>query len=485
MPYASFGGVPCCVRRIAIPTPLRILEVVETLVRVRAEERVATAGAAPPGRPAKTRIAYLLSRYPAVSHTFFLHEVMGLRARGAEIETASINPPDRPFAALPPDEQTESKRTFYIKRGSPVHLAFQVCKTIASHPAAFLRGLAVVTRIPNLTLRNRALWLLYLGEAMLVGRWMRQHALAHLHVHFGGPVASVGMLTAAAWRLPFSLTIHGPEELLNTDAYQLREKLAAAAFVFCISDFCRSQLCQLTPPSQWEKFQVLRLGVDPVLLTPVCRPASPAADEAFDTRALELVCTGRLVAAKGHMILLEALRLLRARGLFLRATLIGSGPELARLEDFVAQHGMTGAVTFTSAMSHPQTLALLRRADLFALASFAEGIPVALMEAMSLGVPCVSTSIAGIPELIRSASTASSCRPPTPPPLPTRLSCSPPTRACAGPLARPPANASSRTTTCPSIRSSSPTPLKPVSRLHRSDAHPSTRNPPTTSNRHS
>ena len=187
----------------------------------------------------------------------------------------------------------------------------------------------------------------------------------------------------------------------TTSAYQLRQKLDAAAFVFCISDFCRSQLCQLTPPSQWEKFQVVRLGVDPVLLTPVFRGAAPAPDEPAETRALELVCTGRLVAAKGHMVLLEALRLLRTRGLFLRATLIGSGPELPRLEDFVAHYGMTGAVTFTSAMSHAQTLAQLRRADLFALASFAEGIPVALMEAMALGIPCVSTSIAGIPELIR------------------------------------------------------------------------------------
>ena len=108
-----------------------------------------------------------------------------------------------------------------------------------------------------------------------------------------------------------------------------------------------------------------------------------------------------MVPAKGHRTLLEAVRQLHDRGVYLRVTLIGSGPELTRLQNFVAAYGLDHAVTFTSALSHAQTLALLRKADIFALASFAEGIPVALMEAMSLGLPCVSTSVAGIPELIR------------------------------------------------------------------------------------
>jgi glycosyltransferase involved in cell wall biosynthesis len=83
-------------------------------------------------------------------------------------------------------------------------------------------------------------------------------------------------------------------------------------------------------------------------------------------------------------------------------TLIGGGPELPRLEQYVLENHLADTVNFTQALSHPETLAQLKRADVFALASFAEGIPVALMEAMSFGLPCVSTYIAGIPELIRS-----------------------------------------------------------------------------------
>ena len=353
------------------------------------------AAAAPSAPLTGLAVAFLLSQYPAVSHTFLLHEVLGLRARGFRIETVSINRPDRPLRSLPVLEAAEAGATHYIKDGKPARALWLAFITALLHPGAVFRGIAAIFRLPNLTLRQRSRWFFYLIEALLVGRWMRAHSLRHLHVHFGGSVASVGYLTSIAWQLSYSLTVHGPEELLNADAYQLREKLKQTSFVFCISDFCRSQLCQLTPPGQWSKFSVIRLGVDPARLTPTdsVRTANTP---------LRLVCTGRLVAAKGHHILLEALKLLRDRGVALHTTLIGSGPERTRLENFVRFRGMQKSITFTSALSHAETLACVRDADIFVLASFAEGIPVALMEAMSFAVPCISTTIAGIPELIAS-----------------------------------------------------------------------------------
>jgi glycosyltransferase involved in cell wall biosynthesis len=352
--------------------------------------------------PGSVRVAYLLSQYPAVSHTFFLQEVAGLRARGLHIETASINPPDRPLDALPAVEAQEARSTMVLKDGRLFATAGKLLATVATNPLALFRGLAAVASVPDLTLRKRAFWLFYLGEALLLGQWMKRRGIRQLHVHFGGAVASVGMLASKAWRLPYSLTIHGPEELLNLDSYHLREKVNAASFVFCISDFCKSQLCQLTDPEQWDKFQVIRLGVDPMMLTPQSRMTSSGITTPPGTRPLELLSIGRLVPAKGHLILLEALKILHQRDLPMNLTIIGGGPDLPALEEFVARSGLTASVTFTSALSHAQTIAQLRRADIFALASFAEGIPVALMEAMSLGLPCVSTPIAGIPELIRS-----------------------------------------------------------------------------------
>jgi colanic acid/amylovoran biosynthesis glycosyltransferase len=366
---------------------------VETLHRT--DRLAAEETHAPHPRAAKraTRVAYLLSRYPAISHTFFLHEVLGLRARGLHIETASINTPDRDPHTLPPLEAIEAQDTFYLKATPAPTVLRDLLLTLFTEPAVVARGLRAVFAIPGLTLRQRGFWLFYLAEAILAGRWMRRRNLTHLHIHFGGPVASVGMLLSAAWRIPYSLTIHGPEELLNIEANQLREKTRHARFVLCISDFCRSQLFQITPIDEWHKFHVVRLGVDPMVLTPTAR--TPL------TQTIEIVCTGRLVAAKGHQVLLEALLLLHRQGLDLHCTLIGDGPERASLERFVHDHELGEVVAFASALSHQATLELVRHADIFALASFAEGIPVALMEAMALGVPCVSTMIAGIPELIR------------------------------------------------------------------------------------
>ena len=331
---------------------IRILKDVETLTSLDAATRIGSREQASSPPPAQVRIAYLLSQYPAVSHTFFLHEVLGLRARGMEIETASINRPDRAQADLPPLEAAEAQSTFYVKNGGRWAALNTLLSVLLLQPQVVLRGLRAVFGVPQLPWRKRLFWLLYLAEALLVGRWMQKRGLKHLHVHFAGPVASVGMLTAAAWQLPWSLTIHGPEELLNVDAYQLRQKVASAGFVFCISDFCRSQLCQLAEPGTWAKFKVIRLGVDPVTLVPSSR--EPANAEVV--RLPELVCTGRLVAAKGHRILLQALLLLRERGLCIKATLIGGGPELAALQEFVAAHDMAAEVVFTGALSHPATL---------------------------------------------------------------------------------------------------------------------------------
>jgi len=351
---------------------------------------------AQPSSPRALKVAFLLSQYPAVSHTFLLNEVIGLRARGLEIETVSINRPDRPFDKLPALERAEARSTHYIKGGDWLRTLFTVLATAFAHPSVVARGLAAILRLPRLTLLQRGRWLFYLAEALLVGRWMREHGLRHLHVHFGGAVASVGMLTSQAWKIPYSLTIHGPEELLNVDAYQLRAKVAQTSFVYCISDFCRSQLCQFTPVTDWPKFSVHRLGVDPVVLSP------PYPLKHSSEGPLRLICTGRLVPAKGHHILLQALDQLRQRGIELHTTLIGTGPEHNSLEAFVQSRGLSNNVVFTSALSHTETLNFVRSADIFVLASFAEGIPVALMEAMAFAVPCVATTIAGIPELIHS-----------------------------------------------------------------------------------
>ncbi len=361
--------------------------------------------------PAATqpRLAYLLSTYPAVSHTFFLREILALRARGFQIHTASVNPPDRAWEQLPAEEQQEAAATFYLKppdasslpgtsrnRALLARIAALLAATLA-HPVLALRGIRLALALPR-NATSVPLRLAYWAEAMLLGRWMRRHSLNHLHVHFGGPVATVALLTSALWRIPWSLTLHGPTEFHDQSTFWLREKILSATRIFAISDYTRSQILRIAPEAGDKTF-VLRLGVQPALLQ------QPLPDKQASTLEipplLQILCTGRLVADKGQGILLRAFAALPSRE-HLRLVFLGDGPDRLALQAQAQALGIASAVEWAGALDHASTLRRLAHADLFVLASFAEGLPVALMEAMALGVPCISTYIAGIPELIAS-----------------------------------------------------------------------------------
>ena len=337
-------------------------------------------------------LGYLLSRYPAVSHTFLLHEVRGLRELGLRIETASVNPPDRTREQLSPVEAEEAGRTLYLKSLPRARVLTGLLGAVLRSPGSVLRGLRAAARLRPSSISQRLYSLFYLVEALLLCEWIRAHRIRHLHVHFGGAVATVGMLAAAAARIPYSLTIHGPDEFFDETRFHLRQKLESAAFVICISQYCRSQLMRIAPAACWNRFETVRLGIRPELL-PQHAPRDPRLP-------LEIVVVGRLVSAKGPLLLLQALQQVRAQGIPMSLTLVGTGPERETVEAFLDRHAMRDGVTLTGALNHDQTLERVARADLFVLASFAEGIPVALMEAMAIGVPCISTYIAGIPELI-------------------------------------------------------------------------------------
>jgi len=340
----------------------------------------------------KIRMAYFLSRYPAVSHTFFLKEILGLRRMGFEISVASVNPPDRPMSALPPLEAEEANRTYYLKQTSAWEAICVIVTVTLVNPVVVFRGLRAALRLGHWDIPRKIYALFYTVEAFLLGRWMRQEGLNHLHVHFGGAVATVALVAAEAWKIDYSLTIHGPEEFYEVDETYLPRKIERAKFIFCISDFCRSQLMKYCDPADWDKMHVVRLGVDPEEFKPVGRKGNPH---------LEIVCVGRLVPAKGQHILLRAFSLLHAKGHAIHLTFVGDGPDSVTLKKEVAEKGLEDSVTFRGALNHDQAHLALAQADIFALASFAEGIPVALMEAMSMGIPCVTTCITGIPELIR------------------------------------------------------------------------------------
>jgi colanic acid/amylovoran biosynthesis glycosyltransferase len=338
------------------------------------------------------RLCYLLSRYPGISHTFFLQEIRGLRELGFDIATASINAPDRSHQQLIPTEAEAAATTLYLKPMPRLRAMLRLFRLVCASPASAFRALCAALRLKPSSLGQRLYSLFYVAEALLLCDWMRRRRITHLHVHFGGAVATVGLIAAAAARIPYSLTIHGPDEFFDELGTHLKQKLENAAFVIAISDYCRSQIMRIASPACWDRFETVRLGIRPELL-----PHRAARD---DRAPIQLVMVGRLVPAKGPLLLLQAVEQVRNQRIAVALTVIGDGPERGDLETFIRQHQLMDVVTLTGALNHDQTLERVAAADLFVLASFAEGIPVSLMEAMALGVPCISTYIAGIPELI-------------------------------------------------------------------------------------
>jgi glycosyltransferase involved in cell wall biosynthesis len=216
----------------------------------------------------------------------------------------------------------------------------------------------------------------------------------HIHAHHANVASDVALLAASlggeGWS--WSFTLHGPAELFAVAENRLPQKAELARFVICISDYARSQLMGMVGTEHWDKMRVVHCAVDLTRFRPVDR--RPRAE------VLQIVNVGRAVPEKGQAVLIQALAELARRGVEARLTVVGDGPQLAELRELADHLGLAGSVEFTGAVGQGEIVTYYERADVFAMPSFAEGVPVVLMEAMATGLPVVSTRITGIPELI-------------------------------------------------------------------------------------
>ena len=342
---------------------------------------------------ARLKIAYLISRYPAVSHTFIMREIRALRALGFDIPTASINSPEPCLEKLPPEEKLEAQSTFYIKQEGAWQAIQIFFILLLTSPIRLINTLVFCLYLGGADLKKLLYHFFYLGEAMILGRWLQKEKITHLHVHFANPAASVALLTSKLFPCTYSMTVHGPDEFYDVPGYRLLEKIENARFICCISFYAQSQLMKITPPTQWPKFEIAPLGVDSTIFDP--------AQKINGRRIVELICVGRLVPAKGQHILIAAISSLIKQGIPLHLTIVGDGIERENLEKAVAHRELQNHITFRGSLTQTQVLDCYKNSDIFVLPSFAEGVPISLMEAMSMEIPCVATDVNGVPELIR------------------------------------------------------------------------------------
>jgi len=337
------------------------------------------------------RIAYLVSEYPATSHTFIRREVNALRGAGVCVATFSVRRPASSTVNTARD-RTSLQETFYILPASLISLFVSHGAALLKHPIRYLGvlGLALRHRVPGL---SALIWsLFYFAEAIVLARELERRRIDHLHTHFANAGANVGLFASHYLKLPWSLTLHGISETDYPAGVLLGAKIEAARFVACASYFGRAQAMRVVAPEQWTKLFVVRCAVD---LKDI--PERVRHDSSSRSR---LISVGRLSPEKGHVGLLEAFAKVRASGIDADLVIVGDGPERVRIEQTIVSLGLQTHVSLTGRLAEEDTLAQMARADVLILTSFMEGLPVVLMEAMALGLPVIASRVAGIPELV-------------------------------------------------------------------------------------
>lgn len=343
--------------------------------------------------PALPRIAYLTGQYPEVSLTFILREVEALRAMGWDVLTCSIRrtPPEQHPG---PAEKTAAASTFHVLGTMRNPLRFLSAQAyLLRRPGRYFSALKLALRTGSPGLQALAYQIIFFFEATVLAHHLCREKITHLHNHFVFGSATVAMLVAELTDIEYSFTLHGPADLFEPYRWRLDEKTARAKFVSTISHYARSQLMFFSDPAHWKKIRIIHCGVTPALYA---HPRPPLPDRR--PNEIRLVFVGRLAPVKGLRVLLDAMHLLLPDLPHLHLVLVGDGPDRTRLEETAAPLG--SAVTFTGYLSQDEVAQAMQAADICVLPSFAEGVPVVLMEALASGKPVIATQVAGVGELV-------------------------------------------------------------------------------------
>ncbi|TWT97611.1 Alpha-D-kanosaminyltransferase [Botrimarina colliarenosi] len=340
------------------------------------------------------RVAYLTGMFGRPSDTFIRQEVNELRGLGVEVHTFSVRRPD---AGPSPDADvfTHRSATTYLVEAGPLRLLGSAIKALLAKPLPILRTgrLALRTRAPGLG--GVARQLICTVEAIRLAEQIGKLDIDLLHNHIGENSATVAMLAAELTGKPFSLTIHGPGVFYSAGSWALGEKLRRAAFTACISDFCRSQCMVFAPPEAWDRLHVVRCAVGGDYLAAIEESHSDPLPQ-----IPTFVCVGRLCAEKAQRLLVEAAGRLVNEGRSLRIVLVGDGPEREAISAAIESAGLEKSVEVRGWMPSREIAALVRQSLAVVSCSFAEGLPIVLMEAFAARRAVVATHVGANYELV-------------------------------------------------------------------------------------
>ena len=344
------------------------------------------------------RIACITGHYPAITHTFILREIRALRRLGIDVLCFSIWPTaERDLLSELDREECRSTDALLpppVGRLLRAHLS-----ALLRAPRAYSATLARALALSYPGARRRALALIRFAEAVMLWDACRRQEIRHIYAQLDGSAPMVAMLAVELangdasreedWE--WSHRMHGSKEFYEIHPERLATRAASASFIACISDYTRSQAMAFVPEELWNKLVVVRCGVDLQEFFP--RKRDPGAEP-------RILTVGRIDAMKGTVLLLQALAELAKRGLHPPLTIVGDGPSKAKAMQIANRLGVAEQVTWEGAVGQDRIRDFYAACDVFCLPSFAEGVPIVLMEAMAMEVPVVANAITGIVELV-------------------------------------------------------------------------------------
>ncbi len=358
------------------------------------------------GRPV---VAYVMSRFPKLTETFILTELLGVEAAGARIELYPLLREREP--SMHPEAAPWVARAHYLPFISAAiarsHLAL-----IRESPRRYLSTLAAVLRgtwgSANFFLGAIGIW----PKVGHMARAMRAAGVEHVHCHFANHPALAGYVISRLVGIPYSFTAHGSD--LHVDKTMLAEKVRAASFVVAVSESNRAVIAGVCGGSA-PNLEVIRCGIDTALFAssegadaPVVAdaPDDATGEPAIATGTFRILAVGTLHEVKGQVHLLEAIARLSPDGPPVRCRFVGEGPDRATLERRAASLGIVDRVAFLGRRTRSEVADLMRDSDVLVVPSVPtrggkrEGLPVVIPEAMGIGLPVVASRLSGIPEIV-------------------------------------------------------------------------------------
>jgi len=337
-----------------------------------------------------SQIGYFINQYPAVSHSFIRREILALESLGWQVSRFAIRP-DR-VGVVDEADQREALITQFIIKTSLLSFCLIFAKQLMFNPVQFFKTLFFSLGFNFRYEKNLKKSLICFFEACVLVDWAKKENVQHIHAHFGTNSSTIVLFSQCLANITYSFTVHGPEEFDKPEAIGLNEKIKHAQFVVAISSYGRSQLSRWADYADWGKIHIVHCGLDDDFLKYKPMPIS---------NEPRLVCVGRLCEQKAQLLLLQATSRLVDGGIALKLVLVGDGPMRDQIEKFIVDHNLSNYVELTGSLTGEQVREQISLASTFVMPSFAEGLPVVIMEAFALGRPVISTYVAGIPELVK------------------------------------------------------------------------------------